>query len=312
MDSKKNKGKKQQVTGLREDTLNTGGKTRQDLQAIYAIAEEQLNIDPELSDLMDKAWKNGWDKARWDLEFRNTDWYKRNSKSMREYLLASADPTNADFVEKKKDTEEAVRQRARDKGVNLSSERIAELATKSMMYGWGEAGQEYELDRAIIESPSEGAYGGDILKNADSLRKLAYNNGVDYGSEWFTSAGKSIAGGLTDETYWEEQIRKEAASKFPVFAEQIGLGVDVAAIANPYMKMMAEEWDMPLTSITLDNDVILGALTNYTDKGQPIAENLGDFRLRLRKDPRWLNTAKAQNEIMGTAAKVMQMFGITA
>jgi hypothetical protein len=37
---------------------------------------------------------------------------------------------------------------------------------------------------------------------------------------------------------------------------------------------------------------------------------LWDFEQQLRKDPRWLNTNRAQNDITGVASAVMQMFGL--
>jgi hypothetical protein len=52
-------------------------------------------------------------------------------------------------------------------------------------------------------------------------------------------------------------------------------------------------------------------LTGVNDKGEPAATSLWEFQKKLRSDPRWMNTAKAQNEITGVTGKVMQMFGLT-
>jgi hypothetical protein len=68
---------------------------------------------------------------------------------------------------------------------------------------------------------------------------------------------------------------------------------------------------MDVNSISLDDPYIRQALTGVNDKGEPAATSLWEFQKKLRSDPRWMNTAKAQNEITGVTGKVMQMFGLT-
>jgi hypothetical protein len=74
---------------------------------------------------------------------------------------------------------------------------------------------------------------------------------------------------------------------------------------------MAKEFEMDVNSISLDDPYIRQALTGVNDKGEPAATSLWEFQKKLRSDPRWMNTAKAQNEITGVTGKVMQMFGLT-
>lgn len=299
------KGEKQQATGLRADRLN-----RKDLKGVYGVTRNQLSIDDDLFDLFQTAFDEQWTKERWDLEFKATDWYKNNARPMREYLLAAADPTNADFIEKKKDTAEFVRRSAMNFGKNLSPESIQNLAEQTLMFGWGEPGQEYELQRAIAALPSDGEYGGDVRTNADNLKALAAANGVQYDDAWFEGAGVSIASGLSREDFWVNQIQDQAASMFPVFNEQIRAGLSMRQIASPYTKMMQDMWEVDANSISLDDPTLLGALTNYDDKGNPRAINLGEFRQRLRQDPRFMDTTKAQNEVADIASGVLKMFGI--
>jgi hypothetical protein len=185
-----------------------------------------------------------------------------------------------------------------------------------MMFGWGDPSNAYELQRSILKNYTPAGetdttdYVGDIGANADKLQTLAYANGVEFSDGWYNSAAKSIASGLSNEDYWTQKIRQEAASTFPVFKDQIEMGVNVADIASPYLKSMSELLEINPAEIKLNDPTILGALTNYDEKGNPRAMNLGAFRDQLRKDPRWMETDKAQNEIAGITGSVMKMFGL--
>jgi hypothetical protein len=46
------------------------------------------------------------------------------------------------------------------------------------------------------------------------------------------------------------------------------------------------------------------------DQGDFAPMGLWDFQKKLRQDPRWENTSKAQNEITSTTGRIMQMFGL--
>lgn len=307
--AKKTPPKKGQVTGLRRDRLNRG-----QLQALYGITAAQLKIDDELYGVFETAWREGWEgetgRARFWAALEQTNWWQNNSKSVRDYLFLAATPESADFQELQTESYEAVRRRAMQLGKNLSEDQIRNLAEQNLMLGWGEQGRQVFLDRAIIDAPSDGVYGGDIRLTADNLRALARANGVSYDEGWFNGAAKSIASQLSQGDYWERQIREQAANTFPVFGEQIRMGLNVQDIASPYVRAMSELWELNPAEIRLDDPTLLGALTNYDDKGNPRAMNLGEFRTMLRKDPRWMNTIQAQNEISSVATRVLNMFGL--
>ena len=293
------------TTGFKRDTLSQDQWTAQ-----YGFTAAQMAVDPDLQDLARKAWEGQWDKSRFDLELRETNWWKTKSKYARQYLMNAANPDSPDFQQLMQNSYEYVRKTARTMGVNLTDAKIRDLSVQSQMNGWYEQENAYQLERAILDSPSEGEYGGDIARNGDSLRALAYANGVQYDEGWFDSAGRSIAYGATDEQYWQDKIRQSAASMFPVFADQIAAGANVGDIASPYKRIMGEVLELNPNEITLNDPLILGALTNYSDKGQPYATNLSDFKRSLRRDPRWINTDAAQNEVTGLVGKMMQMFGV--
>lgn len=300
----KTKAQKGVATGLAQDRL-----TRKQLRALYGYTARQLRVNPQLFGLFQRAYDEQWDQARFDSEVEQLDWYRQNQASVREYALLAAEG-GADFEAKKTDTYEFVRRTAMQMGVNLTNEQLADLTDDTMMFGWGESGQEYELKRAIADMPAMGAYGGDIQKNADSLYSLALANGVRYDDSWFTSAGKSIASGLSNPDDWEADIREQAAGKFAVFADKIRAGMNLTDLISPWRRMMADEWELAEDSISLDDPTLLSAVGGVDDKGNPVTMNLGDFQRTLRKDPRWMNTDKAQNSVTSITSEVMRMFGL--
>ncbi len=303
------KGKPQEATGLPMDRLN-----KQQLRALYGVTSRQMNIDPEFKKIFDEAWQGQWQgdvgKARFIARLEQTDWWRTNSKPVRDYLFAAADPESADFMDLQTQAQEYVRQTAMKKGVPLDDARIEELATESLMGGWGDPSRAYNLERAIVESSTTGQYTGDIKTTADNLAGLAMANGVKMSDNFYQSAAKSVASGLSSADYWENQIREQGASMFPVFAEQIRLGVNVADIASPYLRTMADTLELNANEIRLDDPTIMGALTNYNEQGKPYAMNLGEFKQKLRERPEWMMTDQAQNQVTSITSSVMKMFGL--
>ncbi len=305
-DSKPKKGAMPEgsVLGLKQDKLS-----REQLQALYQYTARQVEAVPGLQALMQQAWKGQWTKPQFDAEVEKLDWYRKNAASVREFMLLQAEG-GADFTEKTKDSVEAVRQKALEVGVNLSPQRMQELAHNSMMFGWGDPGQEYELVNAIVESGTEGGqYGGDIAANTDNLNKVALANNVKVGPEWVLSKAKAVAKGWANAEDVERELREMAAEATPLFADRIRAGEDYAALISPWRRMMADEWELAPDAIPLDDPMLSSAVGGFDDKGNPKKEDLGSFQMRLRKDPRWLTTAAGQNKSIDAYSGVLQMFG---
>lgn len=286
-----------------QDTID-----RETLRALFGYTEAQINLDPEIAQLFDDAVKEGLvgdkGKAIFQSRLQQTNWWKTNSESMRTYLMRKAAP-DADWDQLTKDSQEAVRQEAMSMGVELSPEEVQRYTEQSMMYGWYSPEKKFELRRAISGGKLTG--GGDIGSVSNNLRQLSSAMGINFNNDWYRSAGISVASKLTDENYWAEQIRQRAASQFPMFKDQIMAGQSVRNIASPFMTMMSDEWEIPFESISVTDPTVMRAIGG---QGGNEMMNLGDFQRMLRRDPRWMNTDKAQNQVTSVASAVMQMFGL--
>lgn len=315
------------VTADASQTVSEFAPDRLDLAQLRAITPKVANVleqDPEIMRIFEDAWAGNYDgpegKRRfWDA-IDKTGFWQENSASTRNYVtvLLTAAPPDLEVLQNQ--SREYIRQTAQALGLTVDEATINALSEESLMRGWGEPGREYELQRKMLgtlqgeEGAAAGAFTGagvygDTISN---LRDAAFKNGVDLPDSWYESAAKSVASQMSQEDFWLGKIREDAASKFPVFRDQIMAGMGMRDIANPYMKMMADEWELNINDINLNDTTLLSALTGYTENGQPRAQNLGEFRMKLRQDPRWLETSKAQNEITSVAGKMMQMFGVMA
>lgn len=297
------KPKSPSATGFIQDRLSP-----EQLRAQFGYTAEQILIDPDIKRVFDTAVREQWQgeigKALFTQALEATDWWKRNNQYMRRYLLTKV-KQDADWKQLVQASEEAVRQEAMAMGVTLSPEQVKSYTEQSMMYGWYEPENKYLLRRAMQGQPSSG--GGDIMKIGSDLQNLAFEMGIQYDQNWYDSAAKSVASQATDTNFWASQIRDRAAQMFPGLRDQIMAGQSVRNIASPYIALMQEEWGVPGNSIQVSDPVILGALGQSGGQGMM---NLDDFQRRLRQDPRWLNTDKAQNSISNITDAVMQMFGL--
>lgn len=293
------------LPGVKPDRL-----TKRELRSEYKMTAAQLAVDDDLFDLFQKAWEGQWTKERFQSEMEQTPWYRQNQASMREYLLLKA-AGGADWEAKRKDSFEYVRQQAMKQGVNLDESTLWDLTDQSMMYGWGEGGNEYELQRALGSMESVGGtYGGDIASNADNFRAIAQANNVQLDESWYISNAKAVASGLALPEDVEREIRQHAADKVPLFGEQIMNGQNLQDLASPWRRMMADEWELADTAIPLDDPTLMQGIGGWTEQGTPGQMSLGDFQIMLRKDPRWLQTKQGKNKTTSTFADVLKMFGM--
>jgi hypothetical protein len=109
---------------------------------------------------------------------------------------------------------------------------------------------------------------------------------------------------------FEDQIRQQAKSAYPGFSAQIDAGQNMQDIANPYIQMMANEWQIPSQSIDLQNQTLRSALNGLNKDGKPTGKNMLDFQQQLRNDPRWGQTKNAQDAAMNAAKGVLTNMGL--
>ena len=205
-----------------------------------------------------------------------------------------------------KNKREAVKLFATQLGVVLTDAQVNDLGYQ---YAAG------ELDATTI-NPRIAKIGnidfamGEAANTISKLKSTAADFGVTYGPDWFTQSAKDVLTGTVDADTLTQAIKDLAKSRYPTLAKQIDAGYTVKQIASPYLQSMANTLEINPNDISLDDPTIKQAFTSLNSEGQPITKPLWEFEKELRRDERWRFTKNAQQDLMGTARKVLSDFGL--
>ena len=306
-------GRKQNKTGgIKPDKLS-----REELARTYGYALEVVYSVPELKDLFERAVnaKQGtYTPERFTAELQNTQWYRENDQFYRS-AWAAEQLGGADWQTELENARLAVQQEATNVGAQLTPEELNALSKRYIYEGWKSTERSALLRNALAgEISAIPSATGEQMRGAagnfsDQLKTLAYANGMKYSNDWYVSAAKSVASGLTTSQDWERDIRESAASLFPVFGDKIRSGMTVMDAASPYIQQMAQTFEMNPADIDLNNPYIRQALGGFDQSGSPVAMGLWDFEQKLRADPRWMKTKQAEDSIVDIGSGILQMFG---
>lgn len=201
---------------------------------------------------------------------------------------------------------ETVRLLATELGVELSEGQV-----NSIGYSYANG----ELDATTIRSRIAQIGNinfsmGEASKTVDALKQTAAAYGVSYSPDWYTQSAKDILTGKVDNDTLNQQFKELAKSRYPSLVKQIDAGYTVKQIASPYLQSMATILEINPNDISLEDPTIKQAFTSIDDQGQPSTRPLWQFEKELKQDPRWAYTKNAQQELMGTAYKVLSDFGL--
>lgn len=280
----------------------------------YGFAKEIIWQNKELRGLYQEAIKKGWTGVEFDRQVRNSGWYKDNAEFARKAWAAER-VGGADWNAQVEEAKLKVQQRATDLGVQLQPGSLDSMALRYMREGWGEASRAQIMDSVLAEAMTaeEGYLKGEAGNLQEELAQVARRNGVSLSANYFTSAAKSVASGLTTEDDWRREVREMAASQWPTYSDRIMGGLDMEDLASGYINKMANVWEMDPSQIGLDNPYIKEALQGVDPAtGQPTTESLWAFETRLKKDPRWQNTQNGSNTIADLGMDILRRMGFSS
>ena len=291
----------------------------------FDLIEGVIMSDPQVAAIHKKASEERWfdtatGRARYKAAIQATDWYQNNNRYQRAaataYQLAKQGK-GADWQAMLENARLQIEAKASEKGAALTPAQKKQLESQFIFNGWGEPGREALLDRALsnLVAPQQNMFGqqtyrGQAGETIALLRETATRNGLSYDDGFYRSAAISVTRGLQSVEDFQRDIQEQAAGMWPVFADKIRAGFSARDLASPYIQAMAQEFEINPNEINLQDPYIRSALGGFSQDGSPQAMNLWDFQKKLRQDPRWLNTAKAQNEVTSVTGRVMQMFGL--
>jgi hypothetical protein len=165
------------------------------------------------------------------------------------------------------------------------------------------------FDEALSGAKFEpGKTGGTQAEYYNQLVKVATANGIStsllpkvLGFDTIDEVVKELQTGLSfDDSL--QKIRNYAKAAVPEWAKKlIDQGADLNDIISPYRTTMADELELPYTSIDVTDSAVQNALSSNM--------SLAEMRKQLRQDTRWQYTDKAKESVSKAALKVLQDFG---
>lgn len=160
---------------------------------------------------------------------------------------------------------------------------------------------------ATYKGAEEKSIAGQVASDEQKLTQFARQMGVAFDA---ASAAKSIADGVADADFYNQQIRDLAKSYYPAWSKQIDAGQTMNSIALPYLNSMANILELNPAEVTVDNPAIKRALSGTDKDGNPTSQSVWDFEQGLRQDPRWAYTKNARSELDSVARSVLRDFGL--
>ena len=285
---------------------------RAELEASYKSAVGIIYAVPELQQLFEDALNSEWTAASVKAAVQSSDWYRANNEYFRT-AWAKASIGGADWTATQETARLAVQAAATAKGRTLTAAELEANTQRYIYEGWGEVGRQQLLNDALavgLTTGTDGFMAGAAGDLQQTLKDVANRNGLPLSQGYYESAAKSVASGLTTENDWIRDLRAQAASLWPSYADKINAGVDVGDLASGYVNTMANTLEINASEISLNDPSIREALSSFDDKGNPLPMGLWDFQNKLRSDPRWMNTKQATDSISETANTVLEMFGL--
>ncbi len=288
------------------DTLS-----REELAAEYQSAVGIIYNVPELTPLFEEAISQNWTSAKFKAAIQSSNWYRNNSEPAR-LAFAKKAIGGADWLDLQATAKQTVQQAATNLGVALTPEQLDGYTQRYIYEGWDSKDRTSLMTKALAEDikfNDKGSMKGLAGNLQDNLKAIAMNNGLKMSDNYYKSAAVSVATGLQTKEDWERDLRDQAASLWPSYAEKIKSGVNVADLASGYINTMAKTFEINADEINLNDGYIREALSSFDDKGNPAPMGLWDFEKKLRSDPRWMQTKQATDETSSVANTVLKMFG---
>lgn len=282
--------------------------TPEELAANYGFAYAFLKSQPGVDKIFDQAVKETWTPDRFQAAIRDSDWWKKNSDTARQtQVMEKTDP--ATYQATLAATKTQVRVLASKVGAAIPESQMTGIA-KTVMASGADENSIRQILGNYVTFTKDGTLAGEAGMHAFTMKQYSSAMGIDISDQALKNQAALVVKKLNTTQDFEDQIRNQSKSAYPGYADQIDAGMTMRQIADPYMQTMAQELELPATSLGLKDPTIKSALNGVDAKGKPAGKNLLDFTQQLRNDPRWAKTANAQNSTMAAGLKVLQDLGL--
>lgn len=302
----------------------------------YDLPDYIFKLDPKLGELLVQAVDEGWDDKKFLAKAQLTPWWQKNANIVRTKIIdrakydelkaAGEDVTKTEYGMYLDKQMRAVKAQAKQmSGVTLTDAQAQSIAQK--IYDGNLEDDALAINALLVpflgkvtsiigNGVSNTSFGGDALKNYQTLQGIAKANGFSIrdilpnvsalaaGGDLETAVLRGLADGSLDINRISQDARMMAAQGQPEYVRGLlNQGYDLQDIYAPYRSQMAAVLELDPNTIELNDPTLRMGIT---DKGDM---NLYDFKKALRQDSRWQYTAGAKEETSNIALGVLRDFG---
>jgi hypothetical protein len=302
----------------------------------YDLPDYIFKLDTKLGELLVQAVAEGWDSEKFLSKAKLTPWWQKNAETVRtkivnrakydELKAAGEDVKNTEYGMYLDKQVRAVKAQAKQmSGVTLTDLQAQSIAQK--IYDGNLEDDALAINALLVpylgkvtsivgNGVSNTSFGGDALKNYQTLQGIAKANGFSIrdilpnisaltaGGDLETAVLRGLADGSLDINRIAQDARVLASAGQPEYVRNLlNQGYDLQDVYAPYRNQMANVLELDPNTIDLNDATLRSAIT---DKGDM---NIYDFKKALKQDKRWQYTANAKEEVSNAALKVLQDFG---
>lgn len=279
-----------------------------DTAANFGYSMAFFNSDPELKKLLNSAVSGNWTPQQFVAKLQNTKWFKKNGEAARQlYALKTADP--ATYNQRISSARAQIANLAHQMGAPVPGAAMAMLSEHALSFGWTDDQIKQALT-GYIKGDRSGLYSSGAGAAQMQIRQVASDYGYSLSPAQSGNWIKGMVSGSVSIEQVKQQMMAYVASKYPGLADRINAGETLEQIAAPYKDSYSKVLEVPSTAVNLRDPAIQKALQAKDAKGKPTTQSVWQFEEDLRKDPRWLQTNNARDQLVGNTRKVLQDFGL--
>jgi LysM domain len=306
------------------------------LQAQFGITAAVINNNPSLLAALNRILgADGGpmitDPALQEAIVKGTSWYRDQTDTQRTYDYYKATNPGQFAADLQKNASNIVKQYAA-LGLTITADQAIEYANNMMKQVIIKDGKVVRFDQDYlnklmadsIKFTTTNSIDGRVVYTglAGKLETLAsklYNTARDYGfqqtssnanfTKWFEASMKGLIAGTLNEEDLDNDLQSRAKLFAPGLARFIDQGQTLREAANPWLKAIADTWEVDIESVDLNDDYVQRAINMQDEKGNFTTMNLYDTKKLARRSKKWDETQTAKEEKTSIASRILKDFG---
>ena len=266
-----------------------------------------------------------YDAATIATMINDTEWYRLNGPTVAQKLIDRIKGGENAYVEGVNEFRQSVSKVATDLGLNASdpmiSAYLSALGENAYLHNWTPAQLEGVItsNPEIVKQIKGGLYSAQTQDVADWAQTMGMNltagDRTNYTQRLLGLADKNGIRVRSSVDDIKAEIRKNTATKYGVFADQINAGVTLWDLTSNYRQKAAELLEVDPDTIKWDDPLFKdGKIFQSVDpnSGKIVARPLWEAAKMIKADERWQYTKNADETYMGYGKAMLTKFGMVS